>query len=111
MSQAAHESFSSWQNPLASVVIASPFIAAELLLVEVARYSNRIVAAVLFAFVLFALVSLYYAGYAASQEAMLRHKWTAAELSIGLLPMYSLPILAVAVLAGEIIRRRYKHET
>jgi hypothetical protein len=108
---AVAQSFASWLNPLAALIIALPFVAAELLAVEVARYSSVRVAAVLFGLVVAALGLLYFAGYTSSHQAMLQHKWTAASLSVGLLPVQSLPILIVAVIASEIIRRRYKHET
>jgi ABC-type phosphate/phosphonate transport system substrate-binding protein len=110
LAAAAAQSFASWLNPLAALIIAVPFIAAELLAVEVARYSNLRVAAVLFGLVTVALGLLYFAGYTSSHEAMLQHKWTEASLAVGLLPVQSLPILIVALVAGEVIRRRYKHE-
>jgi hypothetical protein len=52
------------------------------------------------------LAYFYFQGFQASQEAMLAQRWTAAALSIGLLPFYvGLPLAAVvAVLAGVIAR-------
>jgi hypothetical protein len=47
------------------------------------------------------LMALYWLGYIGSEEALLNRKWTAAALSVGLLPFQSVVVLLV-VLVGAI---------
>jgi drug/metabolite transporter (DMT)-like permease len=96
---------------LGTAMLAFPFIAADLLSVEVGRRVPLTVTMWFFAALSVALIALYFLGYWSSRQALLEHKWTASALAVGLLPMQSLPILLVGLIVGELLRRRYKHET
>jgi lipid-A-disaccharide synthase-like uncharacterized protein len=96
---------------LGTAMLAVPFVAADFLSVEVGRRAPLTVTMWFFAALSGALVLLYFLGYWSSRQALLEHKWTASALAVGLLPVQSLPILVVGLIVGELLRRKYKHET
>ena len=49
------------------------------------------------------LGALYLAGYWAAQQALLAQKWTAAALSVGLLPFKSILVLLLAAIAAGVL--------
>ena len=67
-------------------------------------------AIVLFVVALASLGYFYFSGFQASQQAMLDQKWTAATLSIGLLPFFGVPLLGVVVIAAAVIARADRRE-
>lgn len=63
-------------------------------------------AVALFVLAMAALTYFYFGGFQASQQAMLDEKWTAAALSIGLLPFFiGLPISGVAAIIAVVLSR------
>ena len=73
-------------------------------------------AVTLFIVAMAALAYFYFNGFQASQQAMLDKRWTAAALSIGLLPFFvGLPLLGivgiVAAVIGLVDRRPVAHQT
>lgn len=49
------------------------------------------------------LLLLYFYGYLGSQHALQKHAWTAAALSIGLMPFMSVPLIGIGLLVGTFI--------
>jgi len=45
-------------------------------------------------------------GFYGPQHALKAHKWTAAALSVGLLPFQSLVVLSICGIAGVVIAKR-----
>jgi len=61
-------------------------------------------AATLFFVGMAVLAYFYFGGFQASQHAMLAKKWTAAALSIGLLPFFvGIPLLGIAAIVAAIL--------
>lgn len=88
------------------IVLFFPFGIAALVCGAVNKRANTRSAAALFVFAMAALAYFYFGGFQASQHAMLDQKWTAAALSIGLLPFFvGLPLLVImGIGAGLIIK-------
>ncbi|HVR90250.1 MAG TPA: hypothetical protein VHG29_04030 [Novosphingobium sp.] len=60
--------------------------------------------AVVFFIAMAILGYFYFEGFQAAQHALLQNKWTAATLSVGLLPFFiGLPLLAVVAIAAAIV--------
>src|SRR5688500_12689538 len=66
-------------QPLATALLAMPFIAAEMLAVEIERVANRRTTQVVFFASLLAIALVYFAGYWAAQHAAMRRDWPAAS--------------------------------
>jgi hypothetical protein len=84
----------------------APFGVSALICGTANRRANTRSAAVLFFIALGTLAYFYFGGFQASQYAMLDKRWTAAALSIGLLPFFvGLPlVVGVAIGAAAITR-------
>jgi hypothetical protein len=95
-------------QPLATLLLAMPFIAAELTAVEIERVANRRTAQVVFFASLAAISCIYLAGYWAAQHAAVRRDWQAASLALGLMPFKSMPVLVLAALAGLYSRTKFR---
>ena len=64
-------------------------------------------AVTLFVLGMAALTYFYFRGFEASEQAMLDEKWTAAALSVGLLPFFvGLPLSAVVAITAEVLARK-----
>jgi hypothetical protein len=57
------------------------------------------------------LLVLYYKGYMDSEIAIKNRHWTAAALSVGLLPFQGLGVLALLLIGGFVARRRKNAKT
>jgi hypothetical protein len=57
------------------------------------------------------LLVLYYKGYMDSEIAIKNRHWTAAALSVGLLPFQGLGVLALLLIGGLVARRRKNAKT
>ncbi len=63
-------------------------------------------AVALFIVAVAALAYFYFSGFQASQQAVLDKRWTAAALSVGLLPFFiGLPLLGVVAIVASVITR------
>ncbi len=104
-SKAASESlYFAAVQPIGTVLLLGPFVAVAWLSVYVEAKSNSVSAWLLFVASVGALGWLYFQGYQSAQHAMLQQKWTAAALSVGMLPFMSIPVLlAVVVIAGVLL--------
>jgi hypothetical protein len=88
------------------VVLFVPFGGAALICRAANKRAKTRSAISLFLVALAALGYFYFGGFQASQHAMLDERWTAATLSIGLLPFFvGLPLLGVVAIAAVVIAR------
>jgi hypothetical protein len=95
-------------QPIGTLMLLAPFIAMAVLSAEVARSSNRVSASVFFCVWAAALGWLYFSGHWDAQIALGQHKWTAAALSVGLLPFMSVPVLLLAAIAAGVIAWKFR---
>jgi hypothetical protein len=95
-------------QPIGTLMLLAPFVAMAVLSAEVARASNRASAAVFFSALAAALGWLYFSGHWDAQLALAQRKWTAAALSVGLLPFLSVPVLFIAAIAAGLIAWRFR---
>jgi hypothetical protein len=97
-------------SPVETAMLIAPFITLAFICAGVAwkiRLRNALIIFILFDLI---LLYLYFSTYQGYQQALLEHAWTAASLSMGLLPFLTIPVLIVAVIASliaiKINRRR-----
>jgi hypothetical protein len=84
----------------------APYAAAALICAKVNEGSRTGTAATLFVLSLIALSYFYFGGFHASQQAMVDERWTAAALSIGLLPFFvGVPFVLLLIGAAVIVRK------
>jgi hypothetical protein len=95
-------------QPVGTLMLLAPFVAMAGLSAEVAKTSNVAVASIFFAVLAGVLGWLYFWGYWDAQIAMGQRKWTAAALSVGLVPFFSIPLLIVAAIAAGLIAWRFR---
>lgn len=82
----------------------APFAGAALICGVVNKRAKTRSAIALFFVAMSALAYFYFGGFQASQQAMLDQRWTAATLSIGLLPFFvGLPLLGVVAMTAAVI--------
>jgi hypothetical protein len=84
-----------------TLLLLAPFLAVAVVcaLVEKDARSRSVIA--IFTVAMFALLYFYFQGHQAAQHALLEEKWTAATLSIGLLPFFvGGPVLLAVIGAG-----------
>jgi hypothetical protein len=89
-----------------------PFVGVAFICGSANRRTKTRSAVALFVVALAVLAYFYYGGFQASQHAMLDKKWTAAALSIGLLPFFiGLPLLGVVAIAAAVLVLIDRRET
>ncbi len=87
-----------------AVLLFMPFGGAALICRAANKRAKTRSAIALFLVALVALAYFYFSGFQASQQAMLDERWTAATLSIGLLPFFvGLPLLGVVAITAMVI--------
>jgi len=86
-----------------TLLLLAPFAGVALIGTLVERRARQRSAVLIFAVGLLTLLYFYVQGYQAAEHAMLAKKWTAAALSIGLLPFFiGVPVVLTAGIAGVI---------
>jgi hypothetical protein len=86
-----------------TAMLFAPFVAVALLCARVDRRTSGHAAATIFAAAMVALLYFYFQGHEGAQQALLEKKWTAASLSIGLLPFFvGIPVVLATAAAGAI---------
>jgi hypothetical protein len=88
-----------------TVLLYAPFVALALMADAVERKASRIRAVLFFGFFACVFGWLYLRGYWSAEIALAQGHWTAASLSVGLLPFKSVPVLAVAGVSALLIRK------
>jgi len=108
-----HESIHSFfSQPIGSLLLAAPFLVIGIVAANLAKGVGSFQAKVFFVSSVAALGALYLSGYWAAQQALLAQKWTAAALSVGLLPFQSILILVLAAFpAGFMFWRAERAKT
>jgi hypothetical protein len=91
---------------IGTVLLLAPFVGVAFLCARAERRARTRSVAAIFAVAMIVLFYFYFEGYQGSQYAMLDRKWTAAALSIGLLPFFigvpvALVVAGAAALAGK----------
>ena len=80
-----------------------PFVAVALIGALVERRARQRSATLIFAMGMLTLLYFYFQGYQAAEHAMLAKRWTAASLSIGLIPFFiGVPVVLAAGVAGAV---------
>jgi hypothetical protein len=88
-------------EPVGSLILLAPFLGVGLVSATVEKWARTRSAILLFTLGTAPLLYSYFTGYQAAQHALLDEKWTAAALSVGLLPfIVGIPVLFVLALAG-----------
>jgi len=106
---AASQSFGNIvDGPLLTFFLVVPFVALTALTAEVGKIASAKVAAGYFAGFVGLLGWVYFSGYWGTQSALEQGKWTAASLSVPLIPLDSLIVIVLAGLAVAFIERKYR---
>jgi hypothetical protein len=106
VTQSLHYMFT---QPIGTLMLLAPFIGATVLSAEVAKTSNMAIAWIFFGLVAGVLGSLYFFGHWGAQVALEQRQWTAAALSVGMLPFLSIPVLLVAAVGAGVIAWKFPH--
>jgi hypothetical protein len=94
-------------QPVATVLLAAPFGCLAWLSYRLGCRKAPKRGLVLLIIPSFVLAYFYFSGLFAAKEAMLKKMWTAAALSVGLLPFFiGVPVVTCAVIAYFLIRPR-----
>ncbi len=90
-------------TPIGLIFLLLPFAGVTLICAAVSERS-RSATAVLYAIAIAVLACTYFDGFMTSHQAMLDGRWTAAALSIGLMPLFAgLPVLLAVALTAALI--------
>lgn len=84
---------------IGTFLLIAPFVTVALICARQQKKSQGHFAKISFCVAMLALLFFYFRGYAAAQNAMFEEKWTAAALSVGLLPFF-VGIPVVLIVAG-----------
>lgn len=88
-------------TPVGILFLFIPFIGAAFICAAANKRGRARSVVTLFCIAMAALLYFYIGGFQASQQALLSQHWTAAALSIGLLPFFvGLPVLFVTAIAA-----------
>ena len=86
-----------------TILLLAPFVAVAVICAGVERRARTRSAAAIFAVATLTLAYFYFTGHLAAQQLLAEERWTAAALSIGLLPFFiGVPVVLVTVCAGAI---------
>jgi biotin transporter BioY len=86
-----------------TIVLLAPFVAVALVCAFAEKHARTRSVLVIFALATLTLLYFYFQGYQAAERAMLQKMWTAAALSIGLLPFFiGVPVVLAAIGAGAL---------
>ena len=93
-----------------TIFLLAPFVAVAFACSRAHKQVRGSSVPLIFAVAMFALLYFYFKGYQGAQQALLEEKWTAAALSVGLLPFFiGIPVVlaswGAAALAAKFDRR------
>ena len=89
-----------------TILLLAPFVGIAVICAHFERHARIRIVIAIFAVAMIALLYFYFEGHQAERHAMLEKKWTAAALSIGLLPFFvGIPVTLVAMGAGALAAR------
>lgn len=93
-------------QPVGGLMLLAPFLLLAWMAASLAKVRTFASGLVLLAITASALTVLYVFGHVQSEQALNSRQWTAAALSVGLLPFQSIPVLLLALLARLRLGRR-----
>ena len=93
-----------------TIILFAPFVAVAFVCARAEKRARSRSVALIFAAAMLSLLYFYFQGHQGAQRAMLEEKWTAAALSIGLLPFFiGIPVVlgswGAAALAAKLDAR------
>ena len=88
---------------VSTMLLLAPFVAVALVCAFAERRARTRSVVLIFAAAMLTLLYFYFQGHQAAERAMLEKLWTAATLSIGLLPFFiGIPVVLAALVAGAL---------
>ncbi|MES2938513.1 MAG: hypothetical protein V4864_12585 [Pseudomonadota bacterium] len=93
-------------QPLGALMLVAPFLLLAWMAASLAKARTFESGLILFGIAALALTALYVLGHVAAEQAVNSRQWTAAALSVGLLPFQSIPVLVLALLARLLLGRK-----
>jgi uncharacterized membrane protein YfcA len=88
---------------IGTMLLLAPFIAVALVCAVVEKQARTRSVLLIFAVAMLALLYFYFQGHQAAERAALKHMWTAAAMSVGLLPFFiGVPVVLAAVGGGAL---------
>ena len=93
-----------------TIALLAPFLAVAVVCAHAEKRARSRSVGLIFAIAMLTLLTFYFQGHQGAQRALLEQKWTAAALSIGLLPFFLgiplvLAVMGAATLAMKFDRR------
>jgi hypothetical protein len=89
-----------------TMLLLAPFVAVAFVCALVEKQSRTRSASPIFAIAMLTLLYFYFQGHQAAEHAALQKMWTAATLSIGLLPFFiGVPVVLAAMAMGALAAR------
>lgn len=86
-----------------TLLLLAPFVAVALICAAAERRARTRSTAAVFGVAMLALLYFYFDGHQGAQHALLAERWTAAILSIGLLPFFiGVPVVVAAAVGGAL---------
>lgn len=98
--------FSAATQPVGTAMLFAPFALLAWVSASLARTQTLEQGLQLFAGGAIVLAVMYFNGYMEYEQAMQVRKWTAAALSVGLLPFKSIPVLLVALVVRLLLGKK-----
>jgi hypothetical protein len=92
-------------QPVGAAMLLAPFLLLAWMAASLARKRTFERGLLLFGISVVILAALYFAGHIGSEQAMQNRRWTAAALSVGLLPFKSIPLLVLALIGRLLLGR------
>jgi len=93
-------------QPVGTLMLIAPFFLLAWMAASLARKRTFERGLLLFGIAALALTVLYVFGHVGAEQALKHRKWTAAALSVGLLPFQSIPVLVLALIARLLLGRK-----
>lgn len=88
---------------IGTLLLLAPFVAVAFVSASVEKTARRRSAVLIFGVAMLALLYFYFQGHQGAQHALMKKKWTAAALSVGLLPFFiGVPVVLAAIGAGAV---------
>lgn len=86
-----------------TMLLLAPFVAVAFVCAWVEKQSRTRSALIIFAIAMLTLLYFYFQGHQAAERAELKKMWTAATLSVGLLPFFiGVPVILAVIGAGAV---------
>jgi hypothetical protein len=92
-------------QPIGTVLLLIPYLIVGLVATVFGRNNNLQRGCFILIFNFLFLAALYFYGYFSAQQCLLHKAWTAAALSVGLLPFLSIPIICLGSVVGWVVSK------